>query len=154
MWYDCDVLYVCVCCCVLRGCAVSRRYIDVCYCDMFSVVNVNHDHLKFCVVCINSQGYVCCGECYVVSLTFLKSYLHKVDAKTHPSLLCPLCNIHTHDTHHLFNCTHIVTPGFVNRPRRSDYTAGQRSWLMDHKREHRTPTHQQGSWEWVVNKTF
>ena len=26
---------------------------------------------------------------------FLKSYLHKVDAKTHPSPLCPLCNIHT-----------------------------------------------------------
>ena len=23
--------------------------------------------------------------------------------------LCPLCNIHTHDTHHLFNCTHIRT---------------------------------------------
>ena len=30
---------------------------------------------------------------------FLKSYLHKVDAKTHPSPLCPLCNIHTHTTH-------------------------------------------------------
>ena len=40
---------------------------------------------------------------------FLKSYLHKVDGKTHPSPLCPLCNIHTHDTHHLFNCTHIRT---------------------------------------------
>ena len=40
---------------------------------------------------------------------FLKSYLHKVDAKTHPSPLCPLCNIHTHDTHHLFNFTHIRT---------------------------------------------
>ena len=37
---------------------------------------------------------------------FLKSYLHKVNTKTHPSPLCPLCNIHTHDTHHLFNCTH------------------------------------------------
>ena len=36
---------------------------------------------------------------------FLKSYLHKVGAKTHPSPLCPLC-IHTH---HLFNCTHIRT---------------------------------------------
>ena len=36
-----------------------------------------------------------------------KSYLHKVDVKTHP---------HTH---------HIVTPGFLDRPRRSDYTAGQ-----------------------------
>ena len=40
---------------------------------------------------------------------FLKVYLHKVDAKTHPSPLCPLCNTHTHDTHHLFNCTHIRT---------------------------------------------
>ena len=60
---------------------------------------------------------------------FLKSYLHKVNAKTHPSPLCPLCNIHTYDTHHLFNCTHMrtpfSTPGFVDRPRRSDCTAGQ-----------------------------
>ena len=40
---------------------------------------------------------------------FLKSYCHKVDAKTHPTPLCPLCNIHTHDTHHLFNCTRIHT---------------------------------------------
>ena len=30
---------------------------------------------------------------------FLKSYLHKVDAKTHPSPLCPFCNIHTHTRH-------------------------------------------------------
>ena len=67
MWYVCHVLYVCVCCFVVRGCAVSRRYIDVCLCDMFSVVNVYLDHLKFCVVCINGRRYVCCGECYVVS---------------------------------------------------------------------------------------
>ena len=44
MWYVCDVLYavlyVRVSCFVVRGCGVSRRYIDVCYCDMFSVVNV------------------------------------------------------------------------------------------------------------------
>ena len=51
----------------MRGCGVSRRYIDVCYCDMFSVVNVYLDHLKFCVVCINSRRYVCCSECDVVS---------------------------------------------------------------------------------------
>ena len=38
---------------------------------------------------------------------FLKSYLHKVHAKSHPSPLCPLCNTHTHDTHPLFNGTHI-----------------------------------------------
>ena len=41
--------------------------------------------------------------------TFLQSYLHKVDAKSHPSPLCPLCNTHTHDTHDLFYCTHIYT---------------------------------------------
>ena len=34
---------------------------------MFSVVNVYPDHLKFCVVCINGQRYVCCGECYTVT---------------------------------------------------------------------------------------
>ena len=49
------------------GSAVSMRYIDVCYYDMFSVVNVFLDHLKFCVECINDRRYVCCGECYVVS---------------------------------------------------------------------------------------
>ena len=47
---------------------------------------------------------------------FLKSYLHKVDAKSHPSPLCPLCNTHTH---------HTVTPGFVDSPCWSDGVAGQ-----------------------------
>ena len=46
---------------------MSRRYIEVCNCDMLSVVNVYLDHLKFCVVCINGRMYVCCGEFYVVS---------------------------------------------------------------------------------------
>ena len=71
VWYVRDVLYavlyVRVSCFVVRGCGVSRRYIDVYYCDMFSVVNVYLDHLKFCVVCINSRRYVCCSECDVVS---------------------------------------------------------------------------------------
>ena len=31
------VLYVRVNCCVVRGCAVSMSYINVCNCDMFSV---------------------------------------------------------------------------------------------------------------------
>ena len=60
MWYVCDVLYavlyVRVRCFVVRGCAVSRRYINVCNCDIFSVVNAYHDHLKFCVVCIGVVG--------------------------------------------------------------------------------------------------
>ena len=71
MWYVCDVLYavlyVCVCCFVVCGCAASRRYIDVYNYDMFSVVNVHLDHLKFCIVCINSRRYVCCSECNLVS---------------------------------------------------------------------------------------
>ena len=71
MWYVRDVLYavlyVRVSCFVVRGCGVSRGYIDVCYCDMFSVVSVYIDHLKFCVVCINSRRYVCRSECNVVS---------------------------------------------------------------------------------------
>ena len=59
MWYVCDVLYavlyVNVSCFVVRGCAVSRKIIDVCNCDMFSVVNEYLDHLKFCFVCINGR---------------------------------------------------------------------------------------------------
>ena len=39
----------------------------------------------------------------------LKLYLDKVNAKTHPSPLFPLCKTHAHDTHHLFNCTDIRT---------------------------------------------
>ena len=61
------MLYVRVSCFVVRGCAVSRRYIHVCNCDMFSVVNVYLDHLKFCVVCIDGRRYVCCSECNGVS---------------------------------------------------------------------------------------
>ena len=72
MSYVCDVLYavlyVRVRCCVVHGCAASRRYIQVCNCDRFSVVNVYLDHLKFfCVVCINGRWYVYCSECTVVS---------------------------------------------------------------------------------------
>ena len=52
---------------VVHGCAVSRRYIDVCNCDLFSGVIVYLDHLKFCVVCIIGRRYVCCSECNVVS---------------------------------------------------------------------------------------
>ena len=44
MWYVCNVqyavLYVCVMCFVVRGCAVSRRYINVFNCDMFSVLTI------------------------------------------------------------------------------------------------------------------
>ena len=62
MWYVRDVLYavlyVRVSCFVVRGFAVSRRYIHVCNCDMFSVVNVYLNHLKLCVVSIDGRRYV------------------------------------------------------------------------------------------------
>ena len=40
--------------------------VNVCNCDMFSVVNVYLDHFKFCVVCIGRR-YVYCSECNGVS---------------------------------------------------------------------------------------
>ena len=42
----------------MRGCAVSRTYINVCYCDMFSVLNVYHDHLRFCVLMVEGMSVV------------------------------------------------------------------------------------------------
>ena len=51
----------------MRGCAVSRIYINVCNCDMFNVVYVYLDHLTFCVVCIDGRRYVCCSVCNIVS---------------------------------------------------------------------------------------
>ena len=59
---------------------------------------------------------------------FLKSYLHKVDAITHPSPLCPLCNTHTRHIPSLQlqpHTHHSVTPEFVNRPCWSDGAVGQ-----------------------------
>ena len=50
MWYVCDVLcvvlYTCVDCFVMCGCAVSRKYINVCNNDLFGVVNIYICHLK------------------------------------------------------------------------------------------------------------
>ena len=63
---------------------------------------------------------------------FLKSYLHKVDAQTHPTPLFPSVTS-SHTTHIISStaptyaphCHHIVTPGFVDRPHWSDEAAGQ-----------------------------
>ena len=54
----------------------------------------------------------------------LKLYLHKVNAKSHPSPLCHLCNTNTHNTHHLFNCTHIRTGVTALLARWSENPAG------------------------------
>ena len=60
MWYVCDVLYtvlyVLVNCFVVRGCAVSKRYINVCNIYVCSVVNMCFDHLRLCVVCIDCRS--------------------------------------------------------------------------------------------------
>ena len=58
-----------VICCMQYCMSVSAVLvcINVCNCDMFSVVNVYLDHLKLYVVCIYGRRYVCCGECNVVS---------------------------------------------------------------------------------------
>ena len=57
VWYVYDVmdavLYVLVNSFIVRGCAVSRSYINVCDSDVFSVGNMYLDHLMFYVVCIN-----------------------------------------------------------------------------------------------------
>ena len=76
---------------------------------------------------------------------FLKSYLHKVDAKTHPSPLCPFCNIHTHTTHIISSTAPTYAPhchpwicGQTPSDLLNCWPDGRRSWLVDHKREHRT----------------
>ena len=61
------VFYVRVNCFVVCECAVSRRYIQVFYSNVFCVGDMYHDHLKFYALCINGRMYFCCGECYVVS---------------------------------------------------------------------------------------
>ena len=62
--YISDVLYGVL---YVRGCVVSRRYINVYNSNVFSVVNRYIYHLKFCVLCINDRMYVGCSECYGVS---------------------------------------------------------------------------------------
>ena len=93
MWYVRDVLYavlyVRVSCFVVRGCGGSRRYIYVCYCDIFSVVNVYLDHLKFYVVCINSRRYVCCRECDTLVGVFVFSVMWSELLMT-SAISCPL----------------------------------------------------------------
>ena len=62
MWYVCDVLYavlyVRVSCFVVCVCAVSKKYINVFNCDMFSIVNVHLDHLRFCVLMVDGMSVV------------------------------------------------------------------------------------------------
>ena len=96
MWYVCDVLYavlyVCVSCFVVRVCAVSRRNINVYNCDMFSVVNVYLDHLRFCVVCINGRRYVCCSECNVFDSVYVDLQYDEISLTFTAGSVC-LCGV-------------------------------------------------------------
>ena len=88
---------------------------------------------------------------------FLKSCLHGVDAGTHPSPLCPLCDIRSHDAHHLFNCTHMRTTlsPLDLWTDRAEVTALLARWTEKLAGGPQAGTsdspHQQGSWEWVDN---
>ena len=111
MWYVCDilyaVLYVCVSCFVVRGCAVSRRYINVCNCDMFSVVNVYLDHLKFCVVCINGRRYGCCSECNVYNECNEPTYSFVQPIGTHSGEVMYFWCVFYRGELSFLNCDHI-----------------------------------------------
>ena len=76
MWYVHDVLYaglyVRVSCFVVRGCGVSRRYIDIFYCDMF-IVNVYIDQL--CVVNKQFELLEFVSESVYVDLQYDEIYL-------------------------------------------------------------------------------
>ena len=95
MWYVCDamyaVLYVCVNFFLVRGCDVSRRYINVFNSDVFGVVNMYLDHLVFYVVRINGRMYVCCSECYVASNECAEPTSCIVQRFTKASILSELC---------------------------------------------------------------
>ena len=90
VWYVSDVLYtegnyskVHVNCFVVRGCAISRRYINVFNHDVFSVFNMYLGHLKFCVVCINGRRYVCCSECMSVCSECMLSLISVMSPPLH-----------------------------------------------------------------------
>ena len=84
-------------------------------------------------------------RCTLAQLRTNESYLHKVDAKTHPSPLCPLCNTHTHTTHIISSTaptvrTTLSTLDLWTDPARlSALLARWTEKLVDHKREDRTP---------------
>ena len=86
MWYVCDilyaVLYVRVSCFVVRGCGGSRRYIDVCYCDIFSAVNVYLDHLKLCVLIVEGMFVVVNVMLSLMSVMSSPSALCNISVRT------------------------------------------------------------------------
>ena len=71
----------------------------------------------------------------------------KSTKKTYLSPLCPLCNTHTHTTHIVFSTAATYPPRChpwiceQTPPEwRNSWSDGWRIWLVDHKREARTPS--------------
>ena len=77
---------VSVICFVVRGCAVSWswRYINVCNCDMFSVVNVYLDHLKnvLCVLMVEGMSAVVNVVLSLMSIMSPPAALRNLSART------------------------------------------------------------------------
>ena len=48
----------CLLFCIAWMCCFEEVYIDVFYCDIFSVVNVYLDHLKLCVLMVEGMSVV------------------------------------------------------------------------------------------------
>ena len=61
---------------------VSRRYINVCNCDMFSVVDVYLDHLKFCVLMVICMSAVVNGMLSLMSVMSPTPALCNLSART------------------------------------------------------------------------
>ena len=76
------MLYVRVSCFEVRGCSVSRMYIHVCKCDMFSVVKMYLDHLKFCVFMVEGMSVVVNVMLYLMSVMSTPPALCNLSART------------------------------------------------------------------------
>ena len=75
---------------------------------------------------------------------FLKSYLHKVDANSHPSTLCPLCVTLTYTTHIISSTAPAFAPCLHPWIYGQTPPDGRTNWLVDHKREDQTPPTSKG----------
>ena len=77
------------------------------------------------------------------------NYIYKKSTPNHiPHHYAPSVTLTHINTHHFFQLLphthHVVTSGFVDMPRQKwlhYWPDGRRSWLVDHKLEHRTPPH-------------
>ena len=132
----------------------NMRHIHTSVVSMHLVTRGNNKILRTPPPHISSRTRRTLAQLRTNKLPFLKSYLHKVDAKSHPSPLFLLCNTLTHDTHHLFNCSHRRT---TFSPLDFWTDAAGVTALLDGGAGWWTTSgkiglpHLQGSWEWIDN---